>query len=205
MRIRLFLPVVLAVLLVVSSVQNVFAVTEIAYDEGPPETGVAAELVGRYLAVRFSLPSGLSSDRLVKARFYKAPGQIGTTVKVHVLGSNELTELTTPFIFDIATAEAWNDASLSVVVSGDFYIAIEYLKDMDPVIGTSGPPQGRSYHGTPGSWSLEDEALMIRAVLQSPTVGGVVLPVNGLRALAPYLVMIGLVAVAATVYVTKHK
>ncbi|MFH0848828.1 MAG: hypothetical protein V1857_04945 [archaeon] len=36
-------------------------------------------------------------------------------------------------------------------------------------------------------------------------VGGVITPTNTLTVLAPYLVMIGLVAVAATVYATKRR
>jgi len=212
---RFIFPTVVVALMVLASSQGVFAATELAYDDDlPPEGGLAGD-TGDYLAVKFSLPSGWSAARLLTARFYKRP-VLGTNVEVHILGSDGSTELVTPFTFDIAVNNAWNDADLTaknIVVTGDFYIAIEYLLSSDPYIGweTRAPNSYRSFLGTPGSWvSMGLTDVKIRAVVEQilapRPVGGVLVPVNKLEVLAPYLALLGLVgAVTAAVAVQRRR
>jgi len=151
------------------SIRGVFGATEIAYDDGSPETTSSLD-VGMHLAVRFSLPSGMSRAKLVTARIYKA-GRSGIEMRVHILGGNGITELTRPFNFSLAVESAWNDADVSarnILVSDIFYITVEYLTYYDPLIGRdTSDPKGRSYFGRPGSWYPvdNDENIMIRAVV----------------------------------------
>jgi len=148
--------------------QAVFALTEIAYDDGMPETTSSLD-IGMCLAVRFSLPSDPPEARLLAARVYKA-GRSETDMRIHVLGSDGATNLTKPFAFRLALESKWNDVNLTahnIVVSEDFYIAVEYLAYYDPLIGRDTTnPKGRSYYGHPGLWSpaTNNENVMIRAV-----------------------------------------
>jgi hypothetical protein len=97
----------------------------------------------------------------------------------------------------------------NVVVSGDFYVAIQYSEDGMPDIGadlTSPEAPPRSYSGTPGSWTpFQDENardLMIRAEVDAAPaapVGGSVEPVSKLVIFAPSLALFGLVATIAIV------
>lgn len=193
-----FTVAVLAVLLMFLQTATAFAALEIAYDDGSAEGGDSAK-AGEYRAVRFSLPQGLASAKLIRARFYKVPSQDDTPVRIHVLGSDGVTELTLPFQVDLLNENAWNDADLSsknIIVTGDFYIVVEWLTDYDPKIGfDTSNPDSRSYAGSPGSWVDFDlgRDLMIRAVVSTASVGGVVLPTNTLAVLAPYVAIIGLV------------
>ncbi len=176
--------------------------TEIAYDDGRPETTSSLN-IGEHLAVRFSLPPGLSKTKLLKARIYKA-GRSETDMTVHVLESNGITELTPPFTFRLTAESTWNDADLtgrSIVVSDDFYITVEYLKYYDPLIGRDTTnPRSRSYYGRPGSWNLVDngENVMIRAVLDdiapvTTVTGERSGPLNTLVAFAPCLLLVGVI------------
>ena len=199
-------------LLVSSLVSSAFAATELAYDDGTSEQGIAGFLVGEYLAVRFSLPSGCSSARLLSARFYKvAPVTDDTNVIVHILGSDEITELTTPFTYDIAVDNSWNEVDLhskNIVVTGDFFVAIEYLISNDPFLGYDlGSVASRSYKGTLGHFAISPRGnYMIRAVIECiAPVGGIAVPTNKLEILIPYLALAGLIAVVSAVVVVKKR
>lgn len=165
------LSILLLFTLVLYSAKVTFALTEIAYDDGSPETTSSLD-IGLYLAVKFSLPPGVSEAMLTAARLYKA-GRSGIEVRIHVLGSDGIKELTAPVSFRLATESAWNDLDLltrNLVISNDFYIAVEYLAFYDPLLGRdSSSPKNRSYYGRPGSWSLVvgGENVMIRAVVDS--------------------------------------
>ena len=157
--------------LALHSAEATFALTEIAYDDGNPETTSSLD-IGLYLAVKFSLSPSASEAILTMARFYKA-GRSSIEVRIHVLGSDGIKELTTPISHRLASESAWNDLDLltqNLVVSNDFYIAVEYLAFYDPLLGRdSTNPKNRSYFGRPGSWSLVvgGENVMIRAVVDT--------------------------------------
>jgi hypothetical protein len=192
-------------------VPSAFAAAELAYDDGTAEVGQTFES-GKYFAVRFSLPGGCKSARLLKARFYKAaPEHDDTDVKVHILGSDGLTELTAPFTYDVAVDDSWNDADLllkNIIVTGDFWIAIEFLVSFDPYIGFDlSPATGHSYAGTPGNWLQNPEGnYLIRAVIEcSAPVGGTVMSTDKLAVLTPYIALAGLVIAVSAVVVVKRR
>jgi len=149
---------------------------EIAYDDGVSD-GWSAMGVGGQQAVRFSIPWGAAW--LLTARCYISSDP--ASFKVHVYGSDGTTELTSSFEVT-PTSTGWVDVDLgglNIIVTEDFYISVEHEEQDNPKIGWDGTdPDGRSYYGTPGSWTLFGAAppppagdLMIRAVVQRPTHG----------------------------------
>jgi len=212
---KFILPAVLVALMVLASSSGVLASTELAYDDGSRDDwDYCAD--GDYLAVLFSLPDGWSSARLLKARFYKVRESPGTDVKVHIFGSDGSTPLTPAFTFDIAVEEAWNDADLTaknIVVTGDFYIAIQWISYKDPWIGVDDSTTGRSYYSddvSPPSWQLRGNAenvqYMIRAVIDPVhAVGGILHSVDKLALLSPYLALVGLAGVVTVAAATTRR
>lgn len=95
------------------------------------------------------------------------------------------------------------------MVTGDFWVAVEYLTANSPYLGIdTSSVGGRSYSGYPGFWNPGVRAnLMIRAVIEcvGAPVGGVVMPTNTLAILSPYLALAGLIAVVSTVVAAKRK
>jgi len=139
---------------------------EIAYDDGVFESNRGYE-PSWYQAVKFSIPPDGSPVWLIAAKFYIFAGDNNFTV--HVLGSDASTELVTPF--ETAPGHKtteWYEVDLPFehIVTGDFYIAVEYLHN-DPFLGyDTTNPDGRSFYGKPGNWSpFSDGDLGIRAVV----------------------------------------
>lgn len=177
-------------------------IQELAYDDGGAEGSTTAS-AGIKHAVKFSLPSGWSEAKLLTARYniYSDP----VTFRVHVYGSDGITELAS---LDVTpTSTGWFDVDLStlnIIVTGDFYISIEYLEEQKPWINIdTTAPDGQSYYGQPGAWTpFVNFDLMIRAVVQQPIpVGGVILKVDAFSMLAPYITI--LIALAAAVVSLK--
>jgi len=95
---------------------------------------------------------------------------------------------------------------VKVMVSGDFWIAIEYLKDNIQIGYDSSSSAGRSAFGIPGNWYPITENIMIRAVVDPYyPVGGVVLSVNKLHVFAPYVILVGLATTASIVLIVKKR
>jgi len=161
-------------ILALNSTQVAFALTEIAYDDGMPETTTSLD-IGMFLAVKFSLRFDVPKARLLAARVFKA-GRSETDMRIHVLGIDGATNLMKSFAFRLVLESKWNDVNLTahnIIVSEDFYVAIEYLAYYDPLIGRDTTnPKGRSYYGRPGSWSPvpNSENVMIRAVIDHLSV-----------------------------------
>jgi parallel beta-helix repeat protein len=149
---------------------------ELAYDDGTWELGVSTSFGGK-IAVKFSLPAGWSSTKLLTAKFAMCDANL--EFGVHIYDSDGLTELTTPFEVT-PPATDWFEVDLSeldIVVCGDFYIAKEQIIPswVPPYIhADSSPPiDGRSYAMLPGgtSWIQEWKYdLGIRAVVEIPSV-----------------------------------
>jgi len=205
---KFILPVVLVALMVLASSPGVFAVTELAYDDGTAETASAGSL-GIEHAVRFSLPPGWSSAKLLMALYFinDSPAKF----RVHVYGSG----VTDPALDNTPFTTGWSYVDLTaynIVVSGDFYISIEYL-DNGPGIGcdTDVPIDLRSYGrdnpSLPWQGPADNWDLMIRAVVDPvfAPVGGVVIPVNKLTVLAPYLGLLGLVGAVTVAVAIQRK
>jgi len=183
------------------------AATWIIYDDGPPEEGGASRASG-ILAVRFSLPLGVSSAKILTARYYITAGP--TSFKVHIFDIDQVTDLTPPFTVT-PSGTGWFDVDLTaknIVVARDFYIAIEYSSSDNPVVGAdTDNPQSRSYGGPLSPpWTPLAYNLMIRAYVLTPTpVGGYMVPVNKLAILSPYIALIGLVGAVTVAVATKRR
>ena len=144
---------------------------ELYYDDDEPD-GLAVGRVGTQIAVKFFLPTGWTSAKILTARYhiYGNPDQF----TVHLYDSDGITELITPFSVT-PTTTGWFDVPIfpPVEVSDDFYIALEFEFDAPyPQIGwDNDDPDLRSYSRTPtyppGEWTLyEDRDWMIRAVVE---------------------------------------
>jgi uncharacterized protein YxjI len=130
--------------------------TELAYDDGEVG-GSSAVGPGEYMAVRFSLPSGLAAATVSRVSYYifdVAP------FNVHIFESDGVTDLCTLQADPPSGFEGWlrvDLASCGISVSGDFYAAIEYTTDQEfkPRVGQDPhDPDGRSYIGVDGEWWL---------------------------------------------------
>jgi hypothetical protein len=208
---KLLAVAVLAVVLALSSAQNAFATTELAYDKNSWFDNQNLN-VGELLAVRFTLSDFVSwpQARVVRVAFYVYSGDVA--FRVHIRGNlgiecNGL-DLTT---FDVTpyVLENWNyfDVSGSAVVSGEFCVVAEWLTNGNPRIGLSNPPtgSGHSYRYQGGLW-FHDTGYddMIRAYVDplgtGTPVGGFLEPVNKFAVFAPYLVLFGVVGTVALVF-----
>jgi len=209
------LPLILLLMMVIVSagsflpVQEAKASVELAYDDGTAESGLTAEPPIEH-AVRFSLQPGWSSAKILIARYFIWSNP--DTFRLHIYGSG----VTDPALDVTPAGTGWFDVDLSsynIVVSGDFYISIEYLSTIPPIgRDITGPIDLRSYAKEPPGFLWEVTAntdLMIRAVVDPiafAAVGGVVIPTNKLEILTPYLALAGLViAVSAVVVVKKRR
>jgi hypothetical protein len=208
-------PLILLLMMVIVSagsflpVQVAKASVELAYDDGTAENGWDGD-IGIEHAVRFSLKPGWSSAKILIARFfiYSNPD----TFRLHIYGSS----VTDPALDVTPAGTGWFDVDLSsynIVVSGDFYISIEYVVPSAPAIGmdTTGPIDLRTCSREPPEllWEISESSdLMIRAVVDPvaiAAVGGVVVPTNKLEILTPYLALAGLLAVVSAVVVVKRR
>ncbi len=208
---RLLAVAVLAVVLALSSAQNAFATTELAYDKNSWFDNQALG-AGELLAVRFTLSDFVSwpQAKVVRVAFYVFSGDVA--FRVHIRGNLGTActglDLTT---FDVTpyVLENWNyyDVSGSAVVSGEFCVVAEWLTNANPSIGLSNPPtgSGHSYRYQGGTW-LHDTGYddMIRAYVDplgtGAPVGGFVEPVNKLAVFAPYLALFGVIGAVAVVF-----
>ena len=199
-------------ILALHSIRGVLGAAEIAYDDGRPETTASLD-VGMHLAVKFSLPLGMSRAKLVTARIFKA-GRSGIEMRVHILESDGVKELIMPFNVSLAAEGAWNDADVSarnILVSDIFYVTIEYLMYYNPLIGRdTSNPKRRSYYGRPGSWNLVDngENVMIRAVIEhqitvSSVSTGTPVAEDILNVLVPYLFLACVVTMILAVLLVR--
>ncbi len=198
-------------MLALSFVPSAFATAELKYDDGGDEGGLSHS-TNMYIAVKFSLPDGWSCAKIRTAKYFIMTGSLLSAFKVHILGSDGCQELLTPAPTHAPTATnaffSVDLTSYGIVVSEDFYVVIEYLTDWTPTIGRdTTSPDGRTYYGVPCSLSQETNYdAMIRAEVDPCPVGGVVLSVDKLAVLSPWLMAMGLAsAVAVVSFVVKKR
>ena len=95
---------------------------------------------GFIYGVKFSLPAGVSSANILTVRY--AWYALGGTLDIHITGPDHITELTAP-ISTTATVDGtagplvWNEVDVSnksIVVSGDFYVAVEKTGGGQPAV-----------------------------------------------------------------------
>ena len=208
------LPLILLLMVVIVStvcflpLQEAKASVELAYDDGTAESGLTAEPPIEH-AVRFSLQPGWSSAKILIARYFIWSNP--DTFRLHIYGSG----VTDPALDVTPAGTGWFVVDLStynIVVSGDFYISIEYLSSQGPAIGmdTTSPIDLRTCSREPPEllWEISESSdLMIRAVVDqvSAPVGGIVMPPNKLEIVAPFAALAGLIVAVSAVVVVKRR
>jgi len=219
-----FLIAVVLILLASSLSQAYGTPVEIAYDNGVHFGNNAL----RFAGVMFSLPTGVTSARLLTVRFYWIDA--GDPVTVHITASDHVTELTTP-IPTTGTATVFQDldvSGLGIVVTGDFFVFLENPGGCLCNFGVdSSPSVGRSYYsGTTLAAIIPypTNNILLRVVVDPippPTtttttvpppavhplnVGGEMFPVNLLQVLGPWVAaMLALTVVAVETLVIRKK
>ncbi|MEM3626929.1 MAG: hypothetical protein QXZ25_02770 [Candidatus Bathyarchaeia archaeon] len=140
--------------------------TELQYDDGSAESGETCAAGPQY-SVKFSLPPGWTSARIVTAKYYIWLSPASFKAVIYDGDGTELKSLVvTP------TTTGWFDVPIDppVEVSGDFYIAIEWTTGYQPLLGIdSTSPDSRSYWRVSPSqaWTLvKNRDYMIRAVVE---------------------------------------
>ncbi len=208
-KLDVFIPILLTIILALSIIPRVNATPiELYYDDGSPETSWSASS-GLEHAVRFSLKSS-SSAQILTARYFIQANP--STFRVHIYDNGGTTNLITPF--DVTPGgTGWFDVDLTtmnIVVTGDFFIAIEYLSSGQPPIGvdTSSPINLRTYSREPGqSWEVANNFnLMIRAVVEEigNPVGGVFYSADKVSLLSPYIALVGLIGAISTIFAIRR-
>jgi hypothetical protein len=170
-RTVLSLVLILVLSLVLAPVVDASCI-ELKHDDGTAEDG-GGFAKWDLLCVKFVLPSGLGSARLVLARYYIYDYVYPFTV--HVFGSDKSTDLVPPFSVS-PDSIGWFDVPLDIEVMGEFYIGLEFEEDGIPEIGEDMSSTGHSYFTRGASWIMADYDYMIRGVVCVPPVGGEVLP-----------------------------
>jgi len=204
---KFILPAVLVALMVLASSETVFAATELSYDDGTPWGSEGLDFTG----VLFSLPTGVTYARLLKVRYQWSSSGQGATLNIHITKADHQTELTSPIpTWSSSSSPSWNELDISgrgILVSADFYVVLENTADGNAKFDQNPVWPQRSFGGSSLATLTYEELgdYLIRVVIE-PTarpVGGILVPVNKLTVLAPYLALLGLVgvvtvAVAAT-------
>lgn len=212
---RLLAVAVLAIVLVLCLAKNVSGWEQcvsnrcwLGYDNGVPSTGGGPVPPGQ-TAVKFSLPVGWASASLLNARFYAYE-----TFTLHVYAADGMSELTAPGI-TVSLSGSWSTISLSgkgigggnIIVTGDFYVSLEFGPGSSEIAADAGPDQGHGYNSptTPPAFAPSGVNYLIRAEVEqvagpAAPVGGFVEPVNKVAVFAPYLALFGVMAVVAVVF-----
>ncbi|MEM4250530.1 MAG: hypothetical protein QW828_01650 [Candidatus Bathyarchaeia archaeon] len=205
-------------LLVSSVVPSAFATTEIAYDNGIlGGFGVDWGQGGGQVGVKFQVNPGA---RLLTIRT-AAVGEAPVSFTVHILAADGVTPLATPFPATVtghvgvfghaAIFESIDVAGKNIIITGTEFFVI-FASAGSPArlyLANSAVRSGRSYEkfNTPINPNVPaDYNIMIRVVVEYPNpVGGVLVPVNKLGLLTPYLGLAGLIMAVSAVVVVKRR
>ena len=154
---------------------NAQATQTLQYDNGQGYGYTSGLIYG----VKFSLPADVSSANISTVLY--AWYALGGTLVIHITGPDHLTELTDP-ISTTATADGsagplvWNTVDVSnksIVVSGDFYVAVEKTGEETTGIIMDNSTDGvRSFYGPSMESLLTNNSTsnyMIRVVIQPIT------------------------------------
>lgn len=179
-RLRCLLLLMMAMLIIITPVvlpSNAQGTQTLYYDNGE----IFGRTSGFISGVKFSLPAGVSSANITTVRYMWYA--IGGTLIIHITGADHVTELTDPIsttaaINGTAGPGVWNEVDVSnrnIVVSGDFYVAVEKTGTLDTGLILDNATDGvRSFYG-PSMASLttpSEHNFMIRVVIQplTPTI-----------------------------------
>lgn len=143
-------------------------IKELKYDDDVLEGAITPTFAGFQCSNKFSLPAGWVSAKILKARYYinYFPAQFEALIYgsdgASVLGSLTVTPTSTGW-FDVDLT------GLNILVSGDFYVAMEWLIKDYPYLGEdiTPPIDSMSYTRRPGEgWRLFDRDFGIRVVVE---------------------------------------
>lgn len=201
-------PAALTLLMLLLFSPSVFAATELAYDDGTPMGSEGLDFTG----VRFSLPTGVTYARLLKVRYQWSSSGQGATLNIHITKADHQTELTSPIpTWSSSSSPSWNELDISgrgILVSGDFYVVLENTADGNAIFDQNPVWPQRSFGGSSLATLTYEELgdYLIRVVIEPIVrpVGGILITVNKLEVLAPYLALVGLVG-AVTVAVAIRR
>ena len=218
---KLLAVTVLAVVLALSAAQNAFATVQLYYDNGTEHAGYIVD----YGGVLFSLPSGVSSAHLTYVRW--SVGVITLPLTIYVTKPDHVTQLSgSPIVLPGAglmpagtgcpggwgTCRGLDVSSWGIIVTGDFFVIL-YKAGNVPEYDT-GPLvlPVRSFYGDSlaGLWNSPDGNFLIRVDVDPiappvAPVGGIVVPVDKIAVLGPWLAVIGLVGCVTAVAVVAKK
>jgi hypothetical protein len=152
---------------------NAQATQTLYYDNGE----IFGYTSGYIYGVKFSLPAGVSSANILTVRYMWYA--VGGTLVIHIAGPDHIEELTDPISATAAVGMegpgVWNEVDVSdksIVVSGDFYVAVEKTGEETTGIIMDNSTDGvRSFWG-PSMASLINPSpsnYMIRVVIQPIT------------------------------------
>ncbi len=163
---------------------------ELVYDDGSPSGGYFS-FTGHATAVRMTPPAGTWKLKTARYYFIKVKGP----VKVRILddaGGKPGSDLISGF--NINPSTEWYDVDLesyNIMVSGDFYVGIEYLNNSDTTAyGYDPVSNSRSWNywapwEPPEGWELSPETYFMRAVVQSQSGMEVILDSRWNKPAAP--------------------
>jgi len=129
-----------------------------------------------FSGVKFSLPTGVTSAKLLTVRY--AWYMAGDPLTIHITGPNFLNELTTPIATTSTVGFGWNDLNVSdksLVVSGDFCVVAEKTSEGYGILQDNSTNTGRSFYGSsmenlvPVSYPANTLNFMIRVVIEPVT------------------------------------
>ena len=137
-----------SLILIVSILASLFvpyasaAPIELFYDDGNAYQGPYGDL-GRFAGVRFSLPNGVSSARLLSVSYSRS--NVNVNVMIHVTSANGITELGSPFANTfVAKPLTFQSVDVPPTITGDIVIN---SADFWVVIERLGPPPTPTIRG----------------------------------------------------------
>jgi hypothetical protein len=154
---------------------------ELAYDDGVFETGSTQDPPYEF-GVRFSIPDTWEEAEIVKIRYYL--WRDVDYFRIYVYDERALpTDDSRLITIGASGVEGWNEYALDhdLIVSDDFYIAVEMFSFNNPSIGAdeTAPAESRSYIRSSSSvaWTLKDNCDWgLRAVVEEVTPVHFVVP-----------------------------
>jgi hypothetical protein len=210
-KLGVFIPILLTIVLAFSMVPSAYAATEeLKYDDGSATSGYSGP-PGYYVAVKFSLPFGWNDAKLITARYYIFGLSAPTDFNVHIFGSDGSTRLLGPLETTATTLGTWLDVDLSsynIIVSGDFYVELEFIESGFTIGLDNSDPDGRSYENNPDDWHQTTTLdIMIRAVVEqyATPVGGIFYSPDKASILSPWLAVIGIISSIAVFSIIAKK
>jgi hypothetical protein len=214
LKYRLFLPVVLAALLAIASTQNVFAAT---LDQKQETVSIFNSCIQTCDPIGQEFKPSLPVLEAVEVYIGTINGWAGDdtitlTVRqgtiggpIIVTGSKSLVTGFKGWVYFPLTPVSVTPESTYVIRLQATKITFSWYYSPDALYSRGVAFENGAAIAVQGFTFRTYGSAATTSTTTKPSVGGVVLPTDSLTVLVPYLAMIGLVTVAATVYVTKRR